>query len=46
MAGLAQLLGFVTAAGHSWVLLTGSLAERPAPAVRVAAEMLARETTQ
>jgi len=32
----------LTAAGHSWVLLTGSLAERLALAVRVTEEMLAR----
>ncbi len=34
----------LTAAGHSWVLLTGSLAERLALAVRVTEEVLARRT--
>ena len=33
----------LTAAGHSWVLLTGSVAERLALAVRVTDSVLARQ---
>jgi HTH-type transcriptional regulator, transcriptional repressor of NAD biosynthesis genes len=35
----------LTAAGHSWVLLTGSIAERLALAVRVTDDVLARRAT-